>query len=244
MHDNDTERRARQLLESLEAPPSLRAAVHDAVAEGTPAPRRLRSRGRRVALISALAAATVTGAALGAQLINPGPASIPAPVSSELRVQSSPLLRDARWLFPDVGRDYLSAPARGAIALPGITDYGQALTLLVRSLIESGTLPPSARLIEPLPPGVVWREPSAGLPAALDLTAPFGFSLLDGRIALPSVESTTAPAGADRALRRALRDAEATVSLDALALRIPVLDRCQVLSAGDGRVPCAFGKGG
>lgn len=244
MHESETERRARQLLQSLEAPPTLRAAVHDVIAERSPSPERSRFRGRRVALASALAAATLAGAALGAQLIDRGPASIPAPASSELRIQASPLLREAGWLYPELGRDYLRAPARGAIALPGIADYGQALTMLVRSLIENGTLPAGARLIDPLPQGVVWREPSAALPAALDLTAPFGFSLPDGRIALPSVESTEAPAGADRALREALRGAGATVSLDTLALRVPELDRCQVLSASGGQVPCAFSEGG
>lgn len=244
MHESETERRARELLESLEAPPTLRAAVHEVIAGRSPSRRRSRSRGRRVAVVSALAAATLAGAALGAQLIDRGPASIPAPASSEQRIQASPLLREAGWLYPELGRDYLSTPARGAIALPGIADYGQALTMLVRSLIEHGALPAGARLIEPLPRGVVWREPNAALPAALDLTAPFGFSLPDGRIALPSVESTEAPAGANRELREALRGAGATVSLDTLALRVPALDRCQVLSATGGQAPCSFAEAG
>ena len=243
MDDPELERRAGELFDSLDAPPALRRAVDDLVAQHTPTPHRRRARGHTVALIAAAIVATITAAALGVQMIDRGQSTIPAPTTSQQRLSTSPLLRDAGWLFPQAERDYRRAPTPGAIELPGVAHYGQALTQLVRSLIGRGALPVGARVVGPLPRGVIWREASATRPAALDLTAPFGFSLPDGRIALPEVELSTTSAVTDRALRDALRGADPAIPIDALALRIPTLNRCQVQTADGERSECLFAGG-
>jgi hypothetical protein len=209
------------------------------------AARRSRERRRRIVVLALAAMALAGGGtALALRVLDLGGSGTTVPAGPEARaaISESGVLARAPWLVQGRGAPRIDEvdPLPSLIQPPG-TSYREALTALLGSVISTGTLPEGTRLGEPLADGVVWDVSRPARGPALDLRAPWGFTVPGGAVRGPdfSVRSTL-PASEASALLRALREGRPTGRpLPAgFAAGVPPLAGCQVLRRGGVHRPC------
>lgn len=74
-----------------------------------------------------------------------------------------------------------------AIEFPPGTTYQAAVNRLLRSVVETGAIPRSARIVGRLPAGIVWQIGGKRHGPRLDLTAPWGYTLPGGIVRTPTL---------------------------------------------------------
>lgn len=188
MRPDDFERDLARRLGDIQVPEDLEDRLVAASRSWLPAAPRRRPKRRRLVLMIAAGLALGGGAAGAVTLLDPlGGVSVPASEPALRAIEHSELLSRAPWLRQPAGAPLLDeAPRLPALLFPPGTEYQEALQALFSAVVEKGSLPPGTELAEPLPRGVVWAPGEAGEPAALDLRAPWGFTLPEGRIRTPS----------------------------------------------------------
>lgn len=188
MRAGDFERDLARRLGEIKVPEDLEERLVAASRAWLPAAPRRRAKRRRLVLLIA-AGLAVGGSAAGAvTLLDPlGGLSVPASAPALEAIDRSEVLTRAPWLRQPAGAPVLDqAPRLPSLLFPPGTRYEEALAALFSAVVEDGELPPGTELAEPLPRGVVWAPGAPGEPAALDLRAPWGFTLPEGRIRAPS----------------------------------------------------------
>ncbi|MGD9573551.1 MAG: hypothetical protein AB7V62_16860 [Thermoleophilia bacterium] len=187
---------------------------------------------RRVAAAALCAGAALLLAACAGEpaAVGPGAGDDAAPPAAPAwpwahQPDGAPLIGDVR-------------PQRSLEFPPG-TGYDEALTSLFIAA-RQGALPAEARLRDPLPAEVVYAEEADGRGLRLSLTAPWGWVPSTGAIRAPSV-SISGRLSPDEALAvaRAMHEPGARPLPAGVAVDVPRLPPCQVVTAGGKRPPCA-----
>lgn len=207
---------------------------------GTTSTARKPGRPRRPAVRYALMGGAVLllggSAAAGAWLMANDRPTMPLPPDARAGIAESPYLRGAPWLYQRAGAPHvLSAPALRSLQFPPGTTYPAAASQLVRSVIERGGIPTSARVTPALPPGVVWRNGTKKAGPRLSLVAPFGYTIPTGRVRLPSLSLPgSIPLAHARQITRALREGRTLGPGATRGLRVdtPRLAPCQQITPG------------
>lgn len=199
----------------------------------------VRRRRRRLITAITVGALVVGSAAAGAALwVSHGAGEPIAGVTPEGRagLRESPTLSSAAWVFQDQGAPHIRDVRRlPAIQFPPRTTYAQAVNALLRSVMESGTVPKSARVVAKLPPGVVWRTGDAKRGPRLDLTAPWGYTLPRGLVRTPTlrVDPSLSGAQASKLVEAFMKGAKVGRGrADGITADVPKLFRCQVQAIG------------
>lgn len=240
--ERELERRLREL-EPPEAFEQRLLAVSREWARGS-ARRPRRRRHRRAITLVAIGLA-LGGATAGAiTVLDPfdDGLSVPAgdPVAEE--IARSPLLVSAPWLRQPEGAQRIDAVgAQPSLIFPEGTSYRGALEALFASVVERGRLPARASIGKPLPAGVVWTEGGGDSPPALDLRAPWGYTVPGGRIRTPSY--TLAGSLNPAQVSGIVQALEAGQPLGAplpqgVRVDVPSLISCQL--GGPDRMPCGL----
>lgn len=237
MSDDPLDERLRDALDGVG--PSA-ASARRARAAAVEAAQRRAARGRhsvRVPLALALIGAVVmAGVATAAVMLSDSDApTVPAGDEAREAIAESSLLARAPWLVqPNGSPTVQTEPRLSSLRFPPGTTYRTAVILLARSVAARGELPEGVTPGPPLPRGAVWAKGSA----RLDLTAPFSYSLPEGRILAPSyaIDATATPEEAVR-IAKALRDGRYVGESLARLLRVdvPTLKACQRIPR---RGPC------
>lgn len=246
MTDEDFEQELARRLREIKTPEDLERRLIAASRAWVPSSGALRRRRRhrRAAVLVAVGLALGGGTAAGVALFDPfdGGLSVPAAEPAFRELARSEILARAPWLRQPAGAPRIQeVPALPSLTFPPGTTYQEALEALFVSVVERGRLPAGAGLGKPLPLGVVWSPGTGGEPAALDLRAPWAFTLPGGRIRTPSYSLPGSLAAAEasavvRALeegRPLMRGLPPDVTVDT-----PALHPCQL--GGRGGMACPF----
>lgn len=194
-------------------------------------PPRRRRRRKAVAVGVAAALLGATGAA-AAVLINRSHPSVQMSSEARAGIEESPTLANAPWLYQSDGASHIDqVTRRSSIRFPPGTTYAQALQRLMRSVLETGTLPKGVIVEPPLAEHVVWQRGTKVTGPRLDLTAPWGFALPSGLIRTPSLQiASWVPLKEDLRITRAIRDGR-PIGLGrgkGITADVPRLPRCQI----------------
>lgn len=214
------------LLPSAARRRGLIAAMH---AAGATAPA---SRRRRTVTAVGIAGALLVAASATATVAHLTGGSFGSSPEARQKIASDPALAFGPWFHqPDGSPRLADVEPRPSLRFPPGTTYAQALTMLLVSVKDRGTIPDGTALEPPLPTGRVLvrsSDPAQGL--AIDLRAPFGYALPGGRILPPSF-SHPASYGAERATRSFIEWAEGgRVGIpDGAHVNVPHLRACMVL---------------
>jgi hypothetical protein len=246
MERNDVDDLA-QRMRSLPLPEGLEERLVQAARQDAAriAARRSRERRRRIVVVALAAMALAGGGtALALRVLDLGGSGTTVPAGPEARaaISESGVLARAPWLVQGRGAPRIDEvdPLPSLILRPG-TGYREALTALLGSVISTGTLPEGTRLGEPLGDGVVWDVSRPARGPALDLRAPWGFTLPEGLVRLPAFSvGSRLPATEASALLRALRGGRPTGRPlpAAFSIVVPRLRACQVLRPGGVHLTC------
>lgn len=257
MRDEELATLLRSWVESVDPPPEtvnrMRAVARRVVAET--AQERERGRVARrwpkrrlvMVLVSVLAILLLTSViALAVQLVSGGGESLPVRPEARAALHESAVLGRAPWIYQHRGAPRLQeVPRAPSLVYPQGTSYGKAISQLYRSVALTGTLPSGTRLAAPLGPGVVWRVGRGVYPPALDLTAPFGYTIPAGVIRAPSLMiPASVPAAVAERFAQALRTEG--FPKDPLASKVvvdvPSLASCQVQVPGRDTNTCRLSR--
>lgn len=223
----------------------VRATARETVRTGGAGARTRRRRRRNIAILATAALlAGAAGSAAGYWLATRGDDvnAIPAGPGARAAISESAILARLPWLTQPSGSPRLADTARApSIAFPPGTTYGTALDHLLRSVVERGELPRGTTVRPALPAGVVWAPGAAGRGPRLDLRAPFGYLVQNGRVQPPtvSIDGSLPPVQA-----LAAGEAIARLRVDGgplprgVRVDAPPLAPCQVLLPGERNATC------
>ncbi len=242
MTGNDFERELERRLGELEAPEEVERRLVEASRAWVSGSARRRRRRRRVTVAVTIGLVLSGGTAAAVTLLHPfgWGLSVPAGQQAAQEIDRSPVLSRAPWLRQPGGTPRIDqVPALPSVVFPAGTTYQQALEALLKSVVERGSLPAEAELAAPLAPGVVWSPEKEGSLPALDLRAPWGYTLPGGLIRTPSYSlpgslPSEKVGGIVRALQRGQPLGEPLPA--GIRVEAPALASCQVAAAG--RVAC------
>ncbi len=119
--------------------------------------------------------------------------------------------------------------------------YRDAATALYRSVTETGTLPPSSRVVNPPPRGVVLKRLADGR-LVVSLAAPFGYEPNSGVTQTPRLQFPASMSLEDAmALQKKIASGPAGAPWPkGVTLVWPTPPKCQVLPRPRGVQECAF----
>lgn len=159
-------------------------------------------------------------------------------------LKESPTLSSAPWIYQDRGAAHIQTVRRlPAIEFPPGTTYRVALNRLLRSVVETGTIPGSARVVGRLPSGIVWQKGAKRRGPRLDLTAPWGYTLPGGLVRAPTlrVEPSVPRARASAIFAAFMNGTPMGVGkAEGLSADAPKLARCQIRASITSRRACAI----
>lgn len=244
MTADDFERELERRLRGIEVPQDVEGRLVEASRAWVPAAARKQRKTRRIAVIAAIGLALSGGTAAALTLWDPFQwgLSVPASEPAAREIAKSPVLANAPWLRQSEGSPEIDrVPPVPSLVFPPDTSYRQALEALFQSVVEEGALPPQTRLGAPLPLGVTWSPGRGESPPMLDLRAPWGYTLPEGRIRTPTYSlpgSLTADAAS--AVVQAVEEGEPLGEAlpPGVAVDVPPLARCQL--ANTEREGCPF----
>lgn len=241
---DDFERELERRLRDIPLPEDSDGRRERAVARAMNQRARTRAR-RRTATVAVAALLTICAAAFavhsfqeeGRQWLGGGDDAPKARAES-------PYLQGLPWLWqPDGGRVVTDAPSGTvSLAFPVGVTYEEAVERLYTTITEEGTLPTEAKVVEPLPEGVVTREEADGA-LRLSLAAPFGYEPENGRVRTPSLSlPSNVPREEAVRLIEAIKDGPLGEALPSgVTLEIAPLPECQTERVGESRPPaCPF----
>lgn len=159
-------------------------------------------------------------------------------------MKESPTLSSAPWIYQDRGAAHIQTVRRlPAIEFPPGTTYRVALNRLLRSVVETGTIPGSARVVGRLPSGIVWQKGAKRRGPRLDLTAPWGYTLPGGLVRAPTlrIERSVSRARASAIFAAFMNGTPMGVGkAQGLSADAPKLARCQIQASIASRRACAI----
>ncbi|MGE0027276.1 MAG: hypothetical protein AB7O78_07395 [Thermoleophilia bacterium] len=247
--DDDGALRIAERMDEIPVPDGLedrvRADARATVRAGAAGTRTRRGRRRRIAILATAALlAGAAGSAAGYYLATRGDDvnAVPAGPEARAAISESAILARLPWLSQTGGSPTLARTAAApSLQYPPGTTYRVALDRLLRSVVARGELPHGTAVRPALPAGVVWAPGAAGSGPRLDLRAPFGYLVQNGRIQTPttSIDGSLPPAQASAAAQ-----AIARLRVDGgplprgIRVDAPPLAACQVLLPGEHNIPC------
>lgn len=245
------ERDIAERLQGVEVPEASRARLEGAVRRATleRATERHSHRRRRRRIIGAVVAFAVlagSATALGVYLTRDDEGlTVPATPEGRAAIAESAVLAKAPWLIQRNGSPRIQGvETLPALYFPAGTTYTAALQSVYTSIAERGALPASARLGPALPRGLVWREGRSGARPALDLTAPWGYTVPGGRILPPSASvAGNVPVDEANAIFDAFVAGGKAVGVGRAAgarVDVPRLRECQTQTGARPPEPCAL----
>lgn len=188
------------------------------------------------AVIAIVVVASIAGVAVGA-FRNVGPGDGARPLSAPLS--------GAPWLVQPTGSPSLSHVAiRDSVQFPAGVSYARALSELYVSALGAGDIPADAKLVAPLPRGIVLERPAdprTGI--TVSLVAPWGYAE-DGAILAPWVEFPSDVSSDEALARMARADQEGRVLPEGAIVAVPALRPCQISIGTPGpSAGCALADG-
>lgn len=245
---DDLERKIKEHIDGIPVPADVRdraaRIARESLPEVAPARRARIPGGRlRVVLIAILVLLLLAGLAAALTIAFGREDGLSVPTGGEggrAGRAESPTLSDLPWLYQPGGAPRIDrVERRAALAYPPRTSYPKAVRALFASVVERGELPRIARVVPALPAGVVFSPGRGGTRPRLDLAAPWGYSLPDGRIRTPSLYFP--PSVPKEQIRRVIATLErGSLSPTALPrgvrVSVPRLPACQIDRTG--AAPC------
>lgn len=263
MRDEDLQERLRDWFDAIEVPATaiertqltvsrVMAQRSGVVAAGTgmrrPSGPGWSWRPRRLIVAFMLAGVLLaSGIALAVQMSS-APPTIEVSPEAARALRESGEIGQAPWIHQPNGSPLLQETRKlKSLVFPPGTSYAKAAVALYRSVVSTGQLPAGAKLAPPLPRTVVWRMGSRKVRPALDLTAPFGYHIPDGRILTPTlnIDGSLSPDEVKEILQRLAAGQPLTPEQARhVHVDVPKLARCQIQIPGRKYRPCQLTKPG